>query len=166
MEKTRSQAREILYLPGIYRDIENMVAKCSKCAEYRARQQKEPMIPHEIPQRPFEMIGADLFEFGGKDYLCVVDYFSKFPFTRLLRDKTASSVIAHLKSIFAEHGIPEVLRSDNMPFNSREFHVFADSYGFTLTTSSPTYAQSNGMVERMIGTVKQLLRKADDSYIA
>ena len=31
----------------------------------------------------------------------------------------------HLKSIYARHGIPEELISDNMPFNSKEFHEFA-----------------------------------------
>ncbi|GFO24396.1 Pol polyprotein [Plakobranchus ocellatus] len=37
------------------------------------------MISHEIPNRPWAKLGADIFYFGGHDYLLVVDYFSKYP---------------------------------------------------------------------------------------
>ena len=57
-----------------------------------------------------------------------------------------------------------------MPFSSFLFKDFAKKWDMTLTTSSPTYPQSNGMVERAIQTIKQLLRKADyegkDPYLA
>ena len=36
-------------------------------------------MPHEVPERPWQKLGTDLFEFQGQNYLCVVDYFSKFP---------------------------------------------------------------------------------------
>ena len=70
-----------------------------------------------------------------------------------------------MKSIFARHGIPEELVSDNMPYNSREFKDFASSWGFKLTTSNPTYPQSNGLSERAVLTVKSILKKVDDPYI-
>jgi len=37
------------------------------------------MLPHPVPDRPWEKLGADYFTLVGKDYLLVVDYFSKFP---------------------------------------------------------------------------------------
>jgi len=40
---------------------------------------------------------------------------------------------------------------------------FAMEWNFNLSTSSPTYPQSNGTVERSIQTVKSLLRKAADN---
>ncbi|KAK3737067.1 hypothetical protein QZH41_013873 [Actinostola sp. cb2023] len=36
-------------------------------------------------------------------------------------------------------GIPDELISDNMPYNSKQFKEFAKDWGFTVTTSSPTY---------------------------
>lgn len=124
------------------------------------------MIPHEIPDRPWLKVGADIFQLGSQDYLCLVDYFSKFPVIRHLKTKTAHSVIDNLRSVFAEYGIPQEVVSDNMPFASHEFRTFAESYRFTTTTSSPTYSQSNGQVERMIGTVKKIIKKARDPYLA
>lgn len=73
----------------------------------------------------------------------------------MLEDKTARRVIVHLKSILARHGIPETIMSDNMPFNSCKFKEFAKSWDI-----NPTYAQSNGLSERMVQTIKQYIRKA------
>ena len=146
-------------------DIYEKVSKCATCATYKMKNQKEPMIAHHIPDRPWQKLGTDLCEHKGKNYLVVVDYYSKFIETALLPNKTAGTVITHLKSIFARYGIPEELVSDNMPFNSKEFDEFAKEWGFKQTTSSPTYAQSNGMSEKAVQTVKRILKKADDPYI-
>jgi len=69
-------------------------------------------------------------------------------------------VIKHLKSIFARHGIPEVVMSDNGPqYASEQFTKFTHQYGFTHVTSSPKYPQSNGAAERAVRTIKQMLSK-------
>ena len=163
--KCKSRARAILFWPGMSNHIYEKVSKCATCATYKMKNQKEPMIAHHIPDRPWQKLGTDLCEHKGKNYLVVVDYYSKFIETALLPNKTAGTVITHLKSIFASHGIPEELVSDNMPFNSKEFDEFAKKWGFKQTTSSPTYAQSNGMSEKAVQTVKRILKKADDPYI-
>lgn len=170
MEKCKTMARRTLYWPNMSRDIETLVAKCSTCNSFRRQQAAEPLLPHPVPDRPWQKVGVDIFSFKQKDYILVVDYYSKYPEISRLSDKTASTVIMHLKEIFARHGIPEQLFSDNMPFNSRKVHEFADEWRINLTTSSPRYAQSNGQAERAIQTVKNILRKADeagtDPYVA
>ena len=68
---------------------------------------------------------------------------------------TASNVITALKAIFARHGIPVVLMSDNGPqFNCKEMKEFAEAYNFKHVTSSPLYPQSNGLAERSVRTVR------------
>ena len=90
-----------------------------------------------------------------------------WPEVCLLQGKSASSMISHFRTVFARHGLPEILVADNMPFNSSEMRKFAAACGFTINTSSPEHAASNGQSERMIGTVKQLMRKAnEDSRVA
>jgi hypothetical protein len=69
--------------------------------------------------------------------------------------------------MFAVHGIPDIVMSDNGPqFSSELFSKFAATYGFIGTTSSPRYPQSNGEVERAVQTVKDLLKKNEDPYLA
>ncbi|XP_072557014.1 uncharacterized protein [Paramormyrops kingsleyae] len=84
-----------------------------------------------------------------------------------LNPTRSMDVIVHLKSMFARHGIPEILLSDNGPqFSGREMQIFAADYGFVHVTSSPRYAQSNGEAERAVQTSKNLLKKARDPYRA
>ena len=75
----------------------------------------------------------------------------------------SSEVIRELKSIFARHGIPEQVRSDNGPqFDSAEFSYFAKEWGFKHRTCSPRFSQANEEVERGVRTVKNLLTKEID----
>jgi len=170
LQKCKQMARRCVYWPRITQDIEDTVLSCAVCCAHRRRQQKQPLLPHDVPERAWQKVAADLFAFKGRDYLLVVDYYSKFPFVMQLPNKSASSVINALKSIFAQHGIPNELFADNMPFASAEARSFANSWDFVITTSSPTYPQSNGQAERAIQTVKSLLKRAEESggdpYIA
>ena len=68
-----------------------------------------------------------------------------------------------MKDMFARHGIPERSIADNMPFSSLKFKNFASDWEIEVVSSSPHYPKSNGLVERNVQTVKQLLRKADES---
>ena len=166
IEKCKARARAIIYWPGMSHDIYDKVNKCKICITHQHKNTKEPMKPHEIPERPWQKVGSDLMQLKGKDYLVVVDYYSKFIETCPMRDKTAGTVITHLKSIFARHGIPEELVADNVPYNSREFKDFATDWGFELTTCSPRFPQSNGRSEKAVQILKRILKKSKDPYIA
>ena len=170
MEKCKLRARSVMYWPGLSRDVEEMIAKCAICAKFRRNNQREPLKPHPVPNRAWSKIGADIFTYDGKDYIVIVDYFSKYPEVLSLRSKTAKEIVMKLKSVFARHGVPDIFMSDNMPFASMEFKQFAKDWNFNLITSSPTYARSNGQSERFVQTVKQMLRKCledgQDLYLA
>jgi len=51
-------------------------------------------------------------------------------------------------------------------YSSLEFAHFVNSYEFNYITSSPRFPQSNGQVECAVKTVKQMLPKSPDSYVA
>ena len=68
----------------------------------------------------------------------------------------------HFKSIFARHGVPAVVRSDNGPqFASEHFRKFAREWGFSQVTSIPHFPQSNGEAERAVRTIKGILKSSD-----
>jgi transposase InsO family protein/predicted aspartyl protease len=162
ISKCRSRAKETVWWPGISNQISQKVTNCLKCVEYRIPP-VEPLKPSPIPDYPWQVIAADLFETSGHHYLVVVDYFSRFIEVASLKTETSNEVIEKLKSIMARWGIPEMFRSDNGPcFNSYTFKKFAQDYGFSHTTSSPTFAQSNGQAEAAVKIAKRILQKSRD----
>ena len=143
-----------------------MVQGCTVCRR-NAPKPTEPLLPTEWPQKPWDMVASDLFELRENNYLLLVDYHSRYPEIVKLNDRSSGSIISHMKSIFSRHGIPTMIRSDNGPqYSSHEFAKFAEQYDFTHTTSSPRYPQANGEAERMVRTVKALLKKSVDPYLA
>ena len=77
IEKTKLRARDSVYWNHINQDIEKLVKSCPIYQEHQPSQQKETLRPHEIPQRPWKVIGTDLFHFQGAEYMLVADYNSK-----------------------------------------------------------------------------------------
>ena len=164
IEKTRLRARTCVYWKGIDKDIEDIINSCDICLEVSRSEQKQSLIPHDLPSAPWQKLGTDLFEVDGQHYIIVADYYSKMPFIRKINSESSKEVINKLKGIFSEHGIPDILYSDGGPcYSSREFASFAQKWDFCHRMSSPHYPQSNGFVERTIGTVKKVLRKAISS---
>ena len=143
------------------KDIEDFVSTGAVCKSYQTDQQKEPMISHEIPSRPWEKVGCDLFDFEDKHYLVCVDYYSDYFEVDRLFDKKGKEVISKLKVQLARHGIPDQVMSDNgPPFNSREFREFAQAYEFEHLTRSPRYPQSNGKVESAVKIAQNIMERA------
>ena len=171
MERSKLRARELVFWPGMSKQIEDVVSNCTTCQQLRLSHPKEPMIPHEIPQYPWQIVASDLFEWNGGSYVLVVDYYSRYWEVAVLHSTTSTAVINKLRQIFARHGIPETVKSDNGPqYSSAEFDTFAANWKFSHVTSSPKYPQSNGLAEKTVQTAKRMLEKAKrdrrDPYLA
>ena len=127
-------------------------------------QQKESLIPHEIPDRPWSKVGVDLFTYRSNEVLVTVDYFSDYLEIDLLHDTTASTLINCLQQHFSRHGIPDVVISDNGPeFRSADVNAFATEWALEHLTSSPYHSQSKGKVESAAKIAKTMLKKAKRS---
>ena len=164
--KCRERARLSEWWLGWSSQLEAVVKNWQKCIE-NTNDHAEPLLPTEFPKRPWQKFASDLFELNGQMYLLVIYYFSRYIEIAKLFNTSSQSVINHLKSIFAIHGIPECFMSDGGPqYVSFVFKQFAQSYGFQHIVSSPRYAQSNGLAERGVQTIKMMLKKSDDPYIA
>ena len=164
--RCRERARSAVWWPGMMSQMKRLVKTCGVCVKHAAPV-TEPMIPSKLPDYPWQIIASDLFQLQGKTYLLLVDYFSRYPDIVHLTDTTSRGVINALCSIFSRLGIPEILMSDNGPqFDSNEMREFAERYGIELVSSSPHYPQSNGLAERTVKTIKQMLLKAKDPYLA
>ncbi|KAL0194540.1 hypothetical protein M9458_008112, partial [Cirrhinus mrigala] len=161
VEKCKHRARDLLFWPRMGQQIETMVGQCSICQERRNANTKEPLLSYTIPERPWQVVGTDLFTWNEQNYIIIVDYYSRYFEMERLHSCTASAVITKLKAVFARHGIPERVISDNGPcYSADEFHRFAAEWDFEHCTTSPRYPQSNGLAEKTVQTAKRILAKA------
>ena len=101
------RAAEAIFWPGMTAEIANHIRKCETCERYQSDQQKEPLISHEIPSRPWQVVGCDLMEYNQQAYLVTVDYLSNYFEIDRLDSKKAYDVIYRLKQHFARHGLVE-----------------------------------------------------------
>ena len=84
IEKTKLLTHESVYWSGINVDIEKYIKSCATCPEFQQMQPKEKIIYHDIPLILWEVLGADVFHFNNKNYLCIVHYHSKLPMIKRL----------------------------------------------------------------------------------
>ncbi|XP_045541854.1 uncharacterized protein K02A2.6-like [Papilio machaon] len=161
IDRCKRHAREVMFWPGMSRDVEQRVRRCAACTERAPRPPREPLLFHHIPDIPWVKVGSDIFQIGKNYYLILVDYFSNFVEVVMLTNICSRSVIGALKEQFARHGIPAHLVTDNGPaYASKEFASFCRTWGFDHITTSPHYPQSNGRSERTVRTVKEMLKKS------
>lgn len=80
----------------------------------------------EFPDRPWSSIAADFFQYEGKVYLLLVDYYSRdVEIYTVTKKVTAAETVAKMKNAFSRHGIPDVLITDNGPqFGSAKLNNF------------------------------------------
>ena len=84
------RARMSVFWPGLTADIKNYVRTCETCNRLRqTAQQKETLLQHERPDRPWAKVAADLFSIDKRNFLVTVDYWSNYFELDELRD-TAS----------------------------------------------------------------------------
>ena len=60
IEKTKLLAHECVYWPSINAEIEKYIKQCPTCHEFQQTQPKERIIHHDIPFRPWEVVGPDV----------------------------------------------------------------------------------------------------------
>lgn len=155
------QARDTLYWPNMHGEIKDHVSQCSACNEYTHGQQRETMMSHALPTRPWQILSMDLFTQAGKDFLIVVDHYSDFWEIELLPDLSAETTVLRCKAQFARHGQPDRVITDCGPqFDCETFRRFAKEWDFDHVKSSPRYPKSNGKAESAVKIVKSLCKRA------
>ena len=83
----------------------------------------------------------------------IIDAYGKWPEVHAMSSNTAQATVQQLRKIFATHGLPQMIVSDNGPqFVSEEFKEFCSSRGTQHNTIAPYHSRSNGEAERLMET--------------
>ena len=91
---------------------------------------------------------------------CVSAY-AMFPEVEIVHSTSIQAIISKLDRIFATHGIPVKLTSDNGPrFNGAEFDRYMKALNIEWKTSTPLWPQGNSNVESFNKTLVKVLQTA------
>ena len=115
-------------------------------------------MSYPIPTHPWQLVVSDCFEINGRHYVVLVDIYSDFIELSQLPDLSSNALIKAIKPVFATHGAPATLITDNgTNFISSKFRRFLRYVNHI--TSSPHHHQSNGQAEAAVKLMKGIIKK-------
>ena len=162
MTRMKAIARGIVWWPGIDAEIEKKVKECHKCQVNQKSPTTASLHPWEWPSQPWTRLHIDFAgPFEGKMFLVVVDSHSKWLDVIPVSNANSANTIRELRKLFATHGIPDVIVSDNgTAFTSAEFSEFMVRNGVKHLKTAPYHPATNGLAERAVQTFKTAMKKS------
>jgi len=166
---TRNKVKSDYWWPGMDRDVEEVVKTCATCQQFKPSSKPKPqqIFPIETGY-PMQTIHMDIAgplvtnEDGKKFIIVIVDSFSNWVEAEAVKSVEAEVVAKCLldKWIY-RFGAPDRLITDQGGNVAGQViqHV-CRILNIQKIRTTPYHPQGNGKAERMIGTIKRLLRSA------
>ena len=169
-QRTIHRLKSRFFWPGMCKDAKDFCNECVLCQRrHRPSPKKRAPMITEATSRPFKRIAIDITEMptsasGNKCALVVMDYFSKYVKIYPMPDQKTETVLEALFDRVYELGVPERLHSDQgRQFESDMFQLMCKRMGIRKTRTTPYHPESDGMVERFMRTLKDMVAKYIDS---
>ena len=132
--------------------VEQIIGQCYECQVTTKQHRQEPI---KVTDHTQETVGPNP---DGHYNLVAVEKRTRFPEVVKTHSTAFQSTKEKLKTVFATHGVPRQLESDNGTlFNSREFAGLAKTEGFHHHRVTPEHARANGEA----GSFLKLLNKTE-----
>ena len=166
VKATYEKIKERYYWKGIKEDVKVYVKSCNKCQKRNKPKGKNELHSIEAKE-PFYMVGIDfvgplpITEKGNKYIIVAMDYFTKWPEAKAVKEATAKEVSTFiLEEIICRHGCPKRILSDRgSHFNNEMIKELMGKFKIKHGFSTPYHPKTNGLVERFNKTLKESLAK-------
>jgi hypothetical protein len=164
---TCNKINEIAWWPHWRSDVIRYILDCDRCQRAKRKQLINQLPrPVSVPSHPFQHIGIDVVgpfpvsQNGNVYILTVVDHFTRWAEAIPMPEQT-TKYIANIviKHIICRHGLFDTMTSDNgSVFVSELANYIYKELGIKRLRTTPHHPQSNGIPERLNGTLKQMLK--------
>ncbi len=167
-EKTLDKVKRRFWWPQMTSRIHNYVAECGICKRINqpTTRPKGVLIPRKIPRAPNEAVSIDHFgplpeQNGYTHVLIMIDHATRYVEATTTRGTGTSEILDFLENQWVlKFGVPAILVSDKgRGFVSRRAKAAYHRCGINHISTAAYWAQANDMIERMVKTMKQCLRK-------
>lgn len=159
--------------PGIHQDVESYVKSCDICQQFKNPVGLPPGYMHNIPiSEIFEHLHIDIVgpltttHRGNCYVITATDAYSKWAFAVPSQKVRTSELIKFVEdSILAVHGKPiRIITDRGTQFTSVEWKEFISKMDIEHKLTTPYHPQSNGIDERLNGTLMRILRSYVNRY--
>ena len=163
INRMKSLARSYVWWPAMDNELEKLSKQCELCQLHSRSSPTAPLQPWEWPEKPWTRVHIYYSgPFLGKMWLVAVDATSKWIEAHIMNSTTSFSTVNKLREMFAKHGLPEVIVSDNAAnFVGEEFETFMRRNGIVHVTSAPFHPSLNGLGERAVQTLTFVIVKTE-----
>lgn len=160
---TKQNLRTKVWWPGMEKEAEKYCKSCHGCQLMTRASPPEPLKTTELPAGPWEDLAMDFLGPlpSGESVLVVIDYYSRYYEIAIMKSTAGERTVGVLKTIFARHGLPLSVRTDNGPqFVSEVFTNYLKNNGVKHVRTTPKWAQANGEVERQNDSLEKRMKIA------
>ena len=149
------------------KEVEDTIKGSPKFQEHCNIPAQAPLHQWDWPDKPWSRIHVDYAgPFTEKMFFVLVDAHSKWMDVYPANSATSATTTECLRTSFSNHGLPELLVSDNGTcFTSTEFKDFLKKMIFPHVTSAPYHPASNGLAERGVQTLKRMIKKCPEGTL-
>ena len=153
------------YFPNMSSVTKRFVGRCHPCFLSYKSSRKQLAGYYPLPTRPFEELMADLCENlnsqGGYSHLLIMQcILTDFTIIVPLKSKTSAEITRVMLNGVLQNFNIEKIHTDNGPgFRSTNWLESMSAFGIKVISSSALHPEGRGQLERLVHTVKLLLRK-------
>jgi hypothetical protein len=164
MELMKSAYKGVQMNEGLFRRIEEELRAisetCDVCIRYKKTPSK-PVVGFPLAKAFNEVVAMDLGELEGRRFLVLLDLATHFCQAVWIKSKRPMDIVEGLmKRWISIFGPPDKLLSDNgLEFQNDEMKILGERFNIGLLSTAAWSPWSNGLCEKMVGLVKDSLRK-------
>ena len=172
--RTLKRVREAYLWKGMSTDVARYVSLCAICVACKRKREYVEMGEGPTPALPDQVIAMDLigpFVRDGDGYkfaLVIIDHCTNWVEAYPLKTKSNLGVrTAFIERYLPYHASPHLLITDNgTEFSSPEWREYLVRHAITHQLTTPYHPQSNGKVERVNRTIKEMLARLSNNNLS
>jgi len=156
--------KSIFWCPNLRQMCKNVCQTCLICLKRKSisnyQRSNMKLDEGDLLEKIYMDVAGPLPDANGYRYLLVIlDSFSNYPCLIPIKDLKCSTIAKlFFNEWISKFGAPLQLHSDNAPyFFGPEMKQLFIQYGIKHSRSSPYHPQSNGKIERLMRTIKDML---------
>ena len=159
--------------PSMYKEVESYIKSCESCQRFKNHGGLPPGYLQSIPvSQIFEHLHVDMMgpvkrtDRGNSYIITATDAFSKWVFAWPCHNIRTTEIVKFLENyVLSVYGKPQTIVTDRgAQFTSSEWSLWVEKHGISHNLTTPRHPQSNGIDERVNGTLSRILRNYVDHH--